>query len=501
LRVAPPCRPCRILLLAGVLIGATLDARAEDQLTAVRRAGELVVGTEMQFAPFDFIENGAEQGFNKDFFIELGKDLHLKIRTIDLPWPSVLPGLEAGKFDIVSGPLMITEARKAHYRFTLPIANGTVALLKRYGDTRINSNSDIAGRVVGGAKGSAQSEQLKQYVARLTGTTTVREYIDNNQAYADLAAGRIVAVANSLPNIAYVASQRPHTFAVVRPPFGTPVYYAYLGRNDAASKTLIDAIDADIRAMAADGRLAALQKKWFAAAMDSHGDPDTAVPPAPGGSSRATLALLVLLIEAARTTVFISLIGLAAGFVIAVAICSARLSANRWCARLGGLYVSFFRGVPLLVQLLLVYYFLPFLGINVPPFVAAAIAVSLCEAAYLAEILRGGFLGIAHGQLEAAQLLNLSKLATLMRIQVPQALILTLPSLISEAVMLVKASSLISVVGVADITRTAQNIAASTYRPLTAYAAAGLVYLIINGSLSFLGHAVFGVPEPARKVV
>ncbi len=500
MRVKPRRGPRPILLLAGILLGS-LGAHAEDQLAAVRRAGELVVGTEMQFAPFDFIENGTEQGFNKDFFTELGKDLGLKVRTIDLPWPSVLPGLEAGKFDIVSGPLMITEARKAHYRFTLPIANGTVALLKRFGDPRINSNSDIAGLVVGGAKGSAQTEQLKDYVATLKGTTTVREYIDNNQAYADLAAGRVVAVANSLPNIAYVASQRPQTFAVVRPPFGMPVYYAYLGRSDAASKTLIDAIDADITAMAADGRLAGLQKKWFAAAMDSPVGRDIAETPAAGSSLRAALALLALLIEAARATVLISLIGFAAGFLIAVAICSARLSTNIWCARLGGLYVSFFRGVPLLVQLLLVYYFLPFLGINVAPFVAAAIAVSLCEAAYLAEILRGGFLGIAHGQVEAAQLLNLSKFATLMHIQVPQALVLTLPSLVSEAVMLVKASSLISVVGVADITRTAQNIAASTYRPLTAYAAAGLLYLVINGSLSFLGHAAFGRPEPARKYV
>ena len=114
--------------------------------------------------------------------------------------------------------------------------------------------------------------------------------------------------------------------------------------------------------------------------------------------------------------------------------------------------------------------------------------MSLCEAAYLAEILRGGFIGIPHGQLEAAQLLGLSRLHAVLRIQVPQALRTTMPSLVNEMVMLVKASSLISVVGVADITRTAQNIAASTYRPLEAYVAAGLVYLVINGALSLAGH-------------
>ena len=97
-------------------------------------------------------------------------------------------------------------------------------------------NADVAGKAVGGGKGSAQLDQLKQYVATLPGKTNVREYIDNNQAYADLAAGRIVAVGNSLPNIAYVARQRPDTFAVVQPPFGTKVFFAYLGRKDPDSK-------------------------------------------------------------------------------------------------------------------------------------------------------------------------------------------------------------------------------------------------------------------------
>jgi polar amino acid transport system permease protein len=154
----------------------------------------------------------------------------------------------------------------------------------------------------------------------------------------------------------------------------------------------------------------------------------------------------------------------------------------------GGAYVFFFRGVPMLVQLLLVYYLLPFVGINVSPLVAAISAVSLCSASYIAEILRGGFLSIPPGQIEAARMLGMSPLDMLRRIQVPQAFRLTLPSLVNEMVLLIKASSLISVVGVAELTRTAQNIAASTYRPLEAYLAAGLIYFVICGTLALLAH-------------
>jgi polar amino acid transport system permease protein len=197
---------------------------------------------------------------------------------------------------------------------------------------------------------------------------------------------------------------------------------------------------------------------------------------------------LPLLFHAAIATVGISLTGLVIGFFVAIGVCSARLSAYRAARMFGGAYVFFFRGVPMLVQLLLVYYLLPFVGINVSPLVAAISAVSLCSASYIAEILRGGFLSIPPGQLEAARMLGLSPFDMLRRIQVPQAFRLTLPSLVNEMVLLIKASSLISVVGVAEITRTAQNIAASTYRPLEAYVAAGLIYFVICGVLSLVAH-------------
>ena len=257
---------CRFVMLA--LCAASAAAHA-DQLAKVKAAGELVVGTEMQFAPFDFLENGQQAGFNKDLFAEVGKELGVKVRFIDLPWPSVLPGLEAGKFDMVGGPLTVTKARMALYTYTLPVADATDALLKRASDTSLKQSSDIAGKTVGAGKGSAQLDQLKAYIATLPKPPEVREYVDNNQAYADLAAGRIAAVANSMTNIAYVAKQRPDTFAVVQPPFGAKVYFAYCLRKDADSKPLADAFNAALIKMHNDGRLAALQKKWFGVAMDA----------------------------------------------------------------------------------------------------------------------------------------------------------------------------------------------------------------------------------------
>src|SRR5215208_7185857 len=105
-----------VAALSAVSLAA--KAQAKDLLATVKERGELVIGTELQFAPFDFIENGKQAGLNLDLYTEIAKELGVKARFIDLPWPSVLPGLEAQKFDIVGGPLIITKQRMERYRFT-----------------------------------------------------------------------------------------------------------------------------------------------------------------------------------------------------------------------------------------------------------------------------------------------------------------------------------------------------------------------------------------------
>lgn len=145
-------------------------------------------------------------GLNVDLSAEVGKEMGVKIDWVALPWEGVLSGLEAGKFDMVAGAVTITKARAERYRFSPPIAEATVALLKRKGDSSIGKPEDIAGKIVGARQASAQLSPLRK---RCRGKTEVREYVGNNETYADLAAGRIVAVGNSLPNIALWRSNGP----------------------------------------------------------------------------------------------------------------------------------------------------------------------------------------------------------------------------------------------------------------------------------------------------
>ena len=261
---------------AVLALGLSGGARAEDILAKVKAAGTMKVGTETEFAPFDFIDAGAHVGLNVDLFAEIGKELGVKVEWVTLPWDGVLPGLEAGKFDMVAGPATITKARVEHYRFSPPIAEATVALLKRKGDASVMKPEDIGGKIVGAGKATSQLAQLKAYGEKLPGKVEAKEYVGFNEAYADLAAGRIVAVGNSLPNIAFVAKQRADTFEVVLPTFGAKSYFGFIGRKDADYAGLMDAVQAALLKIKADGRMAAMQKKWFGTSFDT---PDEAPTP------------------------------------------------------------------------------------------------------------------------------------------------------------------------------------------------------------------------------
>jgi polar amino acid transport system substrate-binding protein len=250
---------------AGGLLGAGRIAWA-DTLGDIKSRGELVVATEMQFPPFDISDNGTYKGVDRELIDAVAKELGVKVSYLDLPWTSVLPGLEAKKFDLCIAPVTITKERMKRYAFSVPIADATAALMKRADDKSIAKPEDIAGKAVGGQKGTSQLEQLKAFAAKLPKPVDVKEYVDNNQSYADLAAGRIDASINSLPNLAYAAAQRSDAFALVLPPFGQATYFSWVGRLD--DKTLLDAVNAALVKLEGDSTVAAIQKKWFGQTMD-----------------------------------------------------------------------------------------------------------------------------------------------------------------------------------------------------------------------------------------
>ncbi|SEI12400.1 amino acid ABC transporter membrane protein 1, PAAT family [Rhizobium tibeticum] len=212
-----------------------------------------------------------------------------------------------------------------------------------------------------------------------------------------------------------------------------------------------------------------------------------------------SIKLFELLLYASIYTVALSVVSILIGFAIAILLSGMLLSKKGLFVVPAQIFISFFRGVPLLVQLLLIYNMLPAIGLNVPSIVAAIVGLSLCTAAYQAENMRGGFASVPTGLVESAEMVGLTPGQIFRRIKAPIALRLTFPALVNEAILILKASSLVSVVGVIELTRMAQDLAGSTFLPLQIFAAAGLIYLVINWIVAlagdFIERSLPGVPR------
>lgn len=177
-----------------------------------------------------------------------------------------------------------------------------------------------------------------------------------------------------------------------------------------------------------------------------------------------------------RGTIPLSLASFAIGLVIALAMALLRLSRNVVLRGIARFYISVIRGTPLLVQLFVIFYGLPAVGIVIDPFPAAVIAFSLNVGGYAAEVIRAAILSVPIGQWEAAHVVGLSPRKTLTRIILPQAARVSVPPLSNTFISLVKDSSLASLILVTELFRQAQNIAAFSYEFMAIYLEAALIY-------------------------
>ena len=187
---------------------------------------------------------------------------------------------------------------------------------------------------------------------------------------------------------------------------------------------------------------------------------------------------------AIRGTIPLALASFAGGLVIAVAVALMRLSGRRLVAALARGYVSLIRGTPLLVQLFVVFYGLPSLGLVIDPWPSAIIAFSLNVGGYAAEVVRAAILSVPKGQWEAAYVIGMARPTALRRIILPQAARVSVPPLSNTFISLVKDTSLASLILVTELFREAQKVAAFSQEFMLLYLEAALVYWVICLALS-----------------
>ncbi|AKM30802.1 amino acid ABC transporter permease [Pandoraea faecigallinarum] len=182
------------------------------------------------------------------------------------------------------------------------------------------------------------------------------------------------------------------------------------------------------------------------------------------------------LVLAGRWTLVLSLIAFVCGGLVALVLLVIRVGRVRWAARAVALYIEIFQGTPLLMQLFLVFFGLPLLGLEVSPWVAAAVCLTLYTSAYLTEIWRGCVDAIPHGQWEASSSLAMGYVEQLRHVILPQALRIAIAPTVGFSVQVVKSTALASIIGFDELTKTGTMLTNATFQPFTVYGLVALLY-------------------------
>jgi polar amino acid transport system substrate-binding protein len=411
-------------------------------------------------------------GFEVDLADALAARMGRKARFVQNQWDGLVPGLERGEYDVVINGLEITAERAQKINFSNPYFYSTLTLTRRLDDERIHRPDDLPGLRTGVLKVSF----AERYVQSV-GTVILRSYDGQVQPYLDLGLGRLDAVVMDTPIALYYATGPQVKDIEVTTAQTT--YGIGIRKNDI---DLLQHINTALDSMKRDGTLRKIYTDWGiynAATAVAFGDRN---PVSNDNSPRYREYLdairtehtfrqrieqykqyLPLLLQGALVTLEISALSMAIAIGLGLFLAVLRVFGPGVVAWPVIGFIEVIRGTPLLIQLFIIFYGLPAIGIRFSPLWAAVIGLGINYAAYEAENYRAGIQSIPRGQLDAALALGLSRIQTIRKIVLPQAVRLVIPPVTNDFIALLKDSSLVSVITMVELTKMYGQLAATNY--------------------------------------
>ncbi len=473
-------RACGILGLTVLLASRPATALASNHLQAIKESGVLRWGADAEGgAPYVYPDpQHPEQltGFEFDLANALAAKLGVKAQMAQNEWDQLIPALQRGNFDVILNGLEITPENQQRVAMTLPYYVYAQQIVTRAGTAGMESPADLKGRAVGVLSYSAAERLVK----KLAGVDA-RSYPGNVESFRDLKAERIDAVVLDLPIAIYYAKSDP-ALQFSGAPFAPGYYGIGVLKEDAA---LLAALNKAITELTADGTLERIDRKYdlWDERQKGLGDykPEHVTARASVSTLREWPKYLPLLLRGAVVTIELSVLAMALAIVAGMVLAVARLygpAPLRWLARA---YVEVIRGTPLLIQLFLIYYGLPQVGVKLNAFLAGVAGLGLNYAASEAENYRAGIAAVPRGQTEAALALGMTRWQCLRRIVLPQAVRIVIPPVTNDFIAMFKDSSIVSVITMVELTKVYGMLAMSTYD----YIGLGLMTAGIYFALSY----------------
>jgi polar amino acid transport system substrate-binding protein len=452
----------------------TEAAELEDGVANPDGTETFVIGLDDTFAPMGFRnEQGELVGFDIDLSAEVAERLDYRFVYQPIDWSVKEQELNSGNIDMIWNGYGVTPEREELVQMSDTYIEDTQIIVTRAEDDPIESLDDLIGMTVTTQSSSTALQIMEAEWPEdvLDGLADLVLYPNYNNSFLDLDAGRVDAVVVGGVYGNYVVNLRgEENYNVFLDASAVEPMAVGLRKSDTEFAEELNATLADIRN---DGTYEEIYTKWFGSGGASAEESSILANMIPGLKDGLKLTLGLFAI------VFLASIPL--GLLFAVP----RAFGPKWMQALIEVYVFIMRSTPLLLQLMVVFFGLPYLGIGFERFPAAIFAFIINYTAYFIEIFRGGFTSISPGQYESLKVLGIGKVRGFFRVIVPQVLNNVLPALGNEVVALVKDTSLVYVIGLGEILRVA-SISANTYASLTPYLIVGVIYMVVVGVVTIL---------------
>jgi len=463
LRTRLPWAAALVILTSALVPAAAVLAAPPD-------TAPLRVGLTGKYPPFNYYDaEGTLTGFDVDFANAICAELDRPCEFVVLQWDGIVNALLSGKVDTIIGSMAITEERERQVDFSVPYYTSGAQLFARDPSA---IPDDLAGVRVGVTLGTTYGEFAQAHFPE----AEVRFFKGDTEALQDLEAGRLDAILTDR----LVGFHMKRRFDADMTASGDLLYTERMSipvaPDDDALLAAIDDAITRIRGTPAETELYA---RYFGDEALASAAADYS-----WGHMLGVLALALL------DTLELALVGLAIGILLAALLAAGLIGLPRPLARLLSLWVDFIRATPFIVQLFILYFGLPSIGLDMSAWMAAMLGIAIHSSAYISEILKVAFRGVPIGQTQAARTLGFTRWETLRHVVVPQMLPHVSVPVINTMVAMIKDSAIVSVISVYELTMATQQLISATFQPMELYLVAAAMYFAVTYPLLIAGRAL-----------
>ncbi|MFL4498718.1 ABC transporter substrate-binding protein/permease [Weissella sp. MSCH1] len=469
-----------LVVLVATVMGMTVGGQT------MHAASHYTITTDTTFPPFEFQTQGGDyRGIDMDMLKEISKREHFTYTLKPMSFNAGVQAVQAGQVDGILAGMSITDERKQTFDFGTPYYKSGIVMAVA-NKSKVDSLKDLKGKTVAaktGSSGAMYAQRMaKKYDFKIT------YFNDSNTMYNDVIIGNTVAAFEDQPVMAYAIQQGTKMKIVTDPADGN--WYGF-GVKKGANAALLKDFNAGYAKIVKDGTYDKIVNRYLGEGGYNYKENAAAKSAADQSIWSLIKENKAALFDGLIKTLQLTIVGIVLAAIWGVLLGVMGVAPSKVIRGLSSVIIYIFRGLPMLVLAFFIYIGIPNLtGQKIPAFTAGVVTLILNEGAYIGAFVRGGFRSVDPGQLEAARSLGMPYGKAMRKVVMPQGIRLTIPSFINQFIITLKDTSILSAIGIIELTQTGTLIIARNLQGFKVWLMIAVLYLIVITVLTWLSNWV-----------